>query len=107
MAMGAAIATVLSYAVHLILTYVVAQRVQPVPYEYGRSALMLGTATVIYLASTLHNFQLVGSTLVNTTGLFLFLLISFKLLDFEERRMLRQATRAVARRCVAVVRVAL
>lgn len=107
MAMGAAIATVLSYAVHLILTYVVAQRVQPVPYEYGRSALMLGTATVIYLASTLHNFQLVGSTLVNTAGLFLFLLISFKLLDLEERKMLRQATRAVARRCVAVVRGAL
>jgi O-antigen/teichoic acid export membrane protein len=104
LAMGAAIATVLSYAVHLILTYSVAQRVQAVPYEYSRNALILGTATVIYLASTFHNFQLVGSTLVNATALFLFLLISFKLLDFEERVMLRQATHAVARRCWGVVR---
>jgi len=89
-AMGAAVATVLSYAVHLAVTYCVAQHVYRVPYEYARDAIALGTAALLYLLSTLHGFSLAGSVAVNLVLLLLFCAVSLRLLNRDERKMVWQ-----------------
>jgi O-antigen/teichoic acid export membrane protein len=44
---GAAIALVASYAIVLVLMYALTQRLFPVPYEWGRLALLVGLTTVV------------------------------------------------------------
>lgn len=96
LALGAAIATALSYAVNLLLCYYVAQRVYFIRYEYARNAIVLGSATLIYVASTLHSLQLASSIVANLSLLVLFLVISLSLLGREERGMFRQLGLKVA-----------
>jgi O-antigen/teichoic acid export membrane protein len=87
LAMGAAIATLITYAAYLGLTYLVAQRVYSVRYEFGRGGIALGSAVLIYLASWRLNLGLVGSIAVNLMLLGLFAAILLKLLDRGERDM--------------------
>jgi len=50
---GAAIALVASYLVVLVLMYVFTQRLFPVPYEWGRLALIFGAAGALIAAGDL------------------------------------------------------
>jgi O-antigen/teichoic acid export membrane protein len=50
---GAGIALVASYAVILVLMYALTQRLFPVPYEWGRLALLVGVTAVIVAAGEL------------------------------------------------------
>lgn len=56
---GAGIALVASYALILVLTYAFTQRLFPVPYEWGRLALLVGLAAATVAA---------GETLLPTDG---------------------------------------
>jgi O-antigen/teichoic acid export membrane protein len=89
-AMGAAVATVLSFAIELVLCFVASQRVYPIQYEYGRSAIILGAAAVVYLVSLLPHLEIVASIGVNSFLLMLFGGIILVLMDSSERRALRQ-----------------
>lgn len=86
-AMGAAVATLISYALLLVLSYAVAQRVYSVRYEYGRNIGVLVLATLIYLVSTLFDFRLFASIAVNVLLVMLFPIISAAMLRREERVM--------------------
>jgi O-antigen/teichoic acid export membrane protein len=89
-AMGAAVATVLSYALYLVFVYLAAQRIYFVKYEYVRNAIILGGAAVVYLVSSLLKLNFVSSVLFNLLLLGSFALLSLAILDNEERRMFRQ-----------------
>lgn len=89
-AMGAAVATVLSFAIELALCFIAAQRVYPIQYEYGRSAIILGSAFVIYLVSLLSNLEIVASVGVNSVLLIIFAGTVLTFLNSSERRALRQ-----------------
>jgi len=97
-AMGAAVATALSYAAGLVLAHYVAQRTYFVRYEYGRNILILAGATLIYLVSTLIHLPLISSLLVNTLLLATFGLMLFWLLNREERVLFRDLGRLVGQR---------
>ena len=97
-AMGAAVATVLSYALSLILSYCVAQHLFPIRYEYGRSSILLGSAAAAYLLSTLPELGLFPSIATNLVLLMLFLLVSVKLLEEDERHMFLKLVGSLARR---------
>jgi len=90
LAWGAAWATVISYAVALLLTYCVGQRIHPVRYEYSRCAIALAAAVLIELASTLQNGGVVASIAINVFLLLTFLAIAVALLDRAERVQLRR-----------------
>ena len=96
-AMGAALATVLSYTLSLILSYCVAQRLFPIRYEYARSSILLGLAAAAYLLSTLPELGLFQSITTNLVLLMLFLLVTVKLLEEDERNMFRQVAVSLAR----------
>lgn len=77
--MGAAVATLLSYALMALLIYVMARRVYPVTYEGGRILRIVGAATAVY---ALHMFvHPDGFTILWK----LFLLIVFLLLIYGMR----------------------
>jgi O-antigen/teichoic acid export membrane protein len=97
-AMGAAVATLICYALLLALSYAVAQRVYSVRYEYSRNVGVLGVATLIYLVSTLFDFRLFASITVNVLLLMLFPITSAVMLRREERVMFWElGTRAIER----------
>lgn len=96
MAMGAAVATLLAYALNLVLCFWVQQRVYPLRYDYVRNGLVLGLAAVIYLASTLAKLQIAWSILMNLSLLSLFLALSSKLLDRDERNALGRLGLSIA-----------
>jgi O-antigen/teichoic acid export membrane protein len=98
LAMGAAIATLLSYGLNLGLCYRAAQRVYQVHYEYGRNAIVLGSATAIYLASQWVDLPLLASTLMNCSFLLLFVLVAVWLLNDEERLMFQKIGLSLASR---------
>jgi O-antigen/teichoic acid export membrane protein len=50
---GAGVALVASYAIVLVLMYVFTQRLFPVPYEWGRMALVTGAAAALVIAGEL------------------------------------------------------
>jgi O-antigen/teichoic acid export membrane protein len=90
LAMGAAIATVLSFAVQLLLTLVAAQRVYRVQYEYVRNAILLGAATAIYFVSLRIEPGRASSAAAHLLLFFFFVAVSFAVLDRQERQMLRR-----------------
>jgi len=98
LAMGAAIATLLSYGLNLGLCYRAAQRVYGVRYEFGRNAIALGSATAIYLASQWVDLPLLASILMNCSFLLLFVLVAVWLLDDEERLMFQKIGLSLASR---------
>jgi O-antigen/teichoic acid export membrane protein len=96
--MGAAVSTVLSYAISLILGYIVAQRIYFVHYDYLRNLLVLVSAGAIYYVSGLFNFHVAALIVVDTLLAFLFLAISIVFLKAEERTMFWQlGARAIER----------
>ena len=97
-AIGAALATVLSYAIHLALTYIVSQRVYKVPYDYRRNAVTFAAATMIYFVCTLYGLPMIASIGVKLLALILFACVCLRLLDRSEREMFRQLARGLARR---------
>jgi len=98
LAMGAAIATLLSYGLNLGLCYRAAQRVYQVHYEYGRNAIAIGSAVAIYLASQWVDLPLLASTLMNCSFLLLFVLVAVWLLNDEERLMFQKIGLSLASR---------
>jgi O-antigen/teichoic acid export membrane protein len=87
LAMGAAVATLIAYVAYLGMTFYAARRVYAVRYEYGPNALALGSAVLIYFASSLLNLSLIGSIAVKIVLLCVFILVSTALLTAEERNM--------------------
>ncbi|MGH9557031.1 MAG: flippase [Terriglobales bacterium] len=85
--MGAAMATVASYGLSLVLTSVVAHKLNPVPYEYGRNGLALAAAGVAYFLAQAHHLPLPVSVAANVGLVGLFGVIMLRLLDQEERQM--------------------
>ena len=96
-------ATLLSYALFLILSYGIAQRVYFVRYEYGRNAAVLALAILLYLASAQFRFQLLSSIAVNGLLFLLFPVVSAMMLDREEREMFLQLGLKVAHRLRALI----
>jgi O-antigen/teichoic acid export membrane protein len=97
-AMGAALATVLSYALLLALSFVVAQRVYYVRYEYLRNAAVLALATLMYITSTFIDLRLFPSIIVNLALFLLFPIVTVMMLGREERAMFRQLGTKAAHR---------
>jgi O-antigen/teichoic acid export membrane protein len=103
LAMGAAVATLLAYLAYLTMTLPVAQRVYFVPYEYARNIKVLGSAALIYLASILVDLSLVRSILVHLLLLALFVVVSIRLLDDDERSLLRRTGSSLVQRLRCVL----
>ncbi len=97
-AMGAALATVLSYAFLLALAFLVAQRVYYVRYEYLRNAAVLALATLIYITSTFVDLRLFPSIAVNLALFLLFPIVTVMMLGREERAMFLQLGAKAAHR---------
>ncbi len=89
LAMGAAWATLITYAVDLGLCYMVAQRVYPVPYKGFRNAVLLLWAGMIYGVSTLFHLSLPATLAVDLVLVLVFLAGSVFLFDRQERLMFR------------------
>ena len=96
--MGAAWATVLSYAVYLGIAFLVSQRIYHVHYEYGRNALALGLATALYLVSLRFRVSLMASIALNGTLMLLFVGAITAMLDPEERANFWHIGRKIAQR---------
>ncbi|MBI4167044.1 MAG: oligosaccharide flippase family protein [Acidobacteria bacterium] len=98
LAMGAAVATLLSYLAYLAMTHSVAQRAFFIRYEYGRNLAVVASAGLVYLAGTLIHLELLPSILVNLLLFSIFAVTSFNLLDQEERSLVRQTGVNLVRR---------
>jgi len=103
MAMGAAVATLLSYVLNLALCHHSAQGVYPVRYDYARNALALGAAGLICLASQWIELPLLPSILLNTSLMLLYAVIAAWILNQEERTMFQQIGVAIASRMRSVL----
>jgi O-antigen/teichoic acid export membrane protein len=90
LAMGAAVATLLAYALALGLCYRAAQKVYAIRYDYRRNGLIFGVAALFYLIAQRIDLSIVLSGLANGGLLLLFALFAFWLLDREERSMFQQ-----------------
>ena len=53
--MGAAVATLISYAVMALVTYIVVRRLYPVPYEFGRIAKVIVAGSAVFALYLLIN----------------------------------------------------
>jgi len=85
-----AAATLLSYFMDLLLTYLVSQRFSVVPYEYLRGNLVLMTAAALYLVSITVSFSLLLSILTKLLLLLVLVIVAIWLLDGKERLMFYQ-----------------
>jgi O-antigen/teichoic acid export membrane protein len=103
LAMGAASATLLAYALRLALTYLAAQHVHSVRYDYLRCGLALGSAALIYLLSLLFRLPVASSVGINLLLLGLFGLTTFRILHPDERTLVRKAGSSAAGRVMAVL----
>lgn len=90
LALGAAFATVLAYTLRLALTYLVAQHVYFVRYDLGRSGIALVAASAVCVISFLVKLPVVPSIGFNLLLIGLFGLISFRILQPEERNQIRK-----------------
>jgi O-antigen/teichoic acid export membrane protein len=96
--MGAALATVGSYALSVLLYYLVAQQVYPIRYEYTRNILIIGFAGLIYLGSTWFDLPVLSSVPVHLLLILAFPAAFALLLSREERAMFLQfGVRAASR----------
>ena len=98
LAMGAAIATALSYACNVLLCHFIAQRVFPVRHAYERHGLILGWATLLYLVSTLNHFGVALSMTVNTIILFAFLVLPYMMFREDRREIFEYVALSLAQR---------
>ena len=88
--MGAAVATWLSYAGQLALSFVAAQSCYHVPYQYKRNAIILGSATFIYFVSTLPTLDISVSVVFNLILVAAFSGICYLLLEAREKQIVQQ-----------------
>jgi O-antigen/teichoic acid export membrane protein len=95
-AMGAAVATVLSYALILGISFVVSQRIYHVHYEYARVGIVLGLGTVTYLASAFLHLQLLPSIAANLGLIAMFVIATARLLHDAEWAVIRKLTLSLA-----------
>lgn len=103
LAIGAALATLLAYVLRLALTYVAAQHVYFVRYDYLRCGLAFASATLTYLISLLFRMPVAASIGVNLLLLGLFGLATFRILHPDERTLIRKVGSTVAGRVIAVL----
>jgi len=103
LAMGAASATLLAYALRLALTYLAAQHVHSVRYDYLRCGLALASAALIYMLSLLFRLPVAASVGINLLLLGLFGLTTFRILHPDERTLVRKAGSSAAGRVMAVL----
>jgi O-antigen/teichoic acid export membrane protein len=89
-AMGAAVATWLSYAFQLTLSFIAAQITYRVAYEYKRNAMILGSAISIYFLSRFPQLGISASVVFNLALIMLFSGVCYLLLGAEERQMAHQ-----------------
>lgn len=91
--MGAAWATVISYAVMAGLGFVISRRLYPVPFETGRLARMVASAGAVFAASLLAPDALVPAVCVKLALLAAFplLLVLSGVVTAAERRYAREA----------------
>jgi O-antigen/teichoic acid export membrane protein len=96
---GAAIALVASYAVVLVLMYALTQRLFPVPYEWGRLALLIVVTALTVAAGELLLPTEGAAGLLARTGVWLLLpvlLLATGFLSAAERASLRELLRPAA-----------
>ena len=89
--MGAAWATVLSFAVRFVGAYVASQRLMPIPYDWARALKMASAAMLVYILSHWISVDgLLTSVMVNVLLLSGFLFCSYKMniLSAEQKRHL-------------------
>ena len=72
--MGAAVSTVLSFFWLSLLTFLVSQKLYPVPFEYGRVSILFLLAALIFGLS-----RLIEASLVMSLGIKSLLMIAFPL----------------------------
>ncbi len=88
--MGAAVATWLSYALQLTLSFVAAQKCYPVQYDYKRNAVVVAAATSLYFVSTVPALALGLSVAYKLALMMLYLFICYLILDEREKQMVQQ-----------------
>ncbi len=98
LAMGAALATLLSFVLSLLLAWVLAQRVFYVPYEYARNALVLGMAGLVLLAGRSLSLPLASSVLANLGLLAGFAICGLAVLGRDERALIGELARGLRQR---------
>jgi len=93
-AYGAAIATFITFAIRLLLTWIFAERLHPIGYPWNKSLKLIAIATTIYLLSIFNNKpQNVITSIVFHFCLFIsFLLILYltNIFTREEKETIRQ-----------------
>lgn len=97
LAMGAAVAALISYALDFFMCLYAAQRVYFVRYPYARNLAALVSAAVLYLVSTWPNLGLAGSVMADLLLVSAFGVVSLMLLGREQRSMFRQVGTMIAR----------
>lgn len=98
--MGAAYATLLSYAVLAIGIFIPSQRLYRIEYEWGRIVALLSVATLIVSVFKLLSPELDGTGLLIKAGLaaaFLVLLFFARVISLEEFRTTRGAVENLSR----------
>jgi O-antigen/teichoic acid export membrane protein len=91
---GAAWATLISFVVISVASYVVSQRVNPLPLRPARIGALVSVATLVYLASTpVSGLSLPAAVAIKVLLVAIFPLVVFKmqLLDAAERAIVKSA----------------
>lgn len=93
--MGAAIATVLSYAANVAMCFQKSQAAYPIPYNYIRNLATLCVAGGIFFLSTWPRLGLGPSLALNTVLFLSFMILSLMLLSHDDRVIVQQLALAV------------
>jgi O-antigen/teichoic acid export membrane protein len=98
--LGAAWATLASYALMALLGFVLSRRLYPLPFEYGRLARVVLAAAAVYAASFLAPAALLPALAVKAVLLVLFpaLVLGSGAISAEERAWLGRRWRALSSR---------
>lgn len=92
--MGAAWATLFSFAALAAMSYVFGQRLYHIPYEFPRLAKLVAAAALIYWASTWLRIESVAASTAARTGLLALYPGLLYVLGFYQQDELRKAMRA-------------
>lgn len=101
-AIGAAVATALSYGLSLFLCYRAAQRVYHIRFEYGRNGITFAVAIALYLVSANIELSFAVSLLLHVFLMAVFLGVLAKMLEPDEKSMFRELGRNIRDRLVSV-----
>lgn len=98
LAMGAAVATLISYILNLALCYGFARRVYAIPYDHARNLATVVAAVGLYLCGRLLQLPVAASIALNALLFAIFLAVAIAMLSKDERGMFRELGAVVARR---------